>query len=217
MSFSHRILLGIRKYFSDNDFQFLGEDGPDELVFSNDKNETLLVKILFEDEASLEALTRALTSVVKKSSKYNMVYIAVPVEMYGRGIETSLHENGVGLIVYNDVTYKVDEKIPAETRRLKAAKSTRLPKTSLSERSLLRIESSLKELSERVDSLEKAYLSLLREVREIRRLMERRMIAEERPAPQPVRLETPEEPGELPSFLKDNPWVEILSKRSEGI
>ncbi|MEM2930056.1 MAG: hypothetical protein QW797_04280 [Thermoproteota archaeon] len=216
MSLSRRILQRVEKHFYRQGFQpseYSEEYG--ELVFSNGREE-ILVKVLFEEESDKVLLYEALASVVEKAQEYSMVYVAAP-RMVGEIVETaSFMKKGVGLILYDD--YSVEEKVPAESR-LKKALSRRAQQpaeTQPFERSLRRIELSIRELSERIDSLEKAYFSLLREVRELKFLVEKRMTTVEKPVQQPLsRLEERAESGELPSFLRDNPWVEILSKRSE--
>lgn len=215
MSLSRRILQRVEKYFYKQGFQTsdYGEEYG-EIVFSNGREE-VLVKILFEEETDKVLLYEALASVVEKAQGYSMVYVAAP-RMIGENAETaSFMKKGVGLILYDD--YSVEEKVPAESRKKALSRQAQQPaETQHVERSLKRIELSIRELSERIDSLEKAYFSLLREVRELKSLVERRTIVAEKPSQQHLsRLEEPAESGGLPSFLRDNPWVEILSKRSE--
>ncbi len=216
MSLSRRVIQRVEKYFSKQGFQATDYDEEKgELVFSNGREEAL-VKILFEEEADRVVLYEALASVLEKAKEYSMVYVAAP-RIVGEDAETaSFMKKGVGLILYDD--YGAEEKVPAENRFRKTVnrQAQRPVETRSLERSLVRIESMIRELSERVDSLEKAYFSLLREVRELRRTVERKtMVAEE-----PVQKKfsgggEPAETGGLPSFLRDNPWVEILSKRPE--
>lgn len=216
MSLSRRIMQRVEKHFSKQGFQAkdYGEENG-EVVFSNGREEAL-VKIIFEEEADKLILYEALASVLEKASEYSMVYIAAP-RILGEDVETaSLMKKGVGLILYDD--YGAEERIPAESRFKKvAAKQAQRPvETQSLERSLARIESMIRELSERVESLEKAYFSLLREVRELRKVAEgRTMVAEEPVRKAFSRQEEQAETRGLPSFLRDNPWVEILSKRPE--
>lgn len=217
MSFSRRVLQRVEKWFSKDGLRLLDygkESG--ELVLSNG-SERVLVKVLFEDEADKDALVYALTAVVAKASKYSVVYIAAPTSIRRENVDTApFMKAGVGLILYDE--YDTYEEVQAESRVKKgSSKQGRQPvEVQLLEKSLMRIDSSIRELSERVDSLEKAYFSLLREVREVKSLMERRMTVAEKTVQQPsAKLEEPVEAEGLPSFLKDNPWVEILSKRSE--
>jgi len=217
MSVSRRILQRVEKWFSKDGLKPLNYDGESgELVFSNG-SERVLVKILFEDEADKDTLFYALTSVFAEASKYSMVYIAAPTRIRRENVDTApFMKAGIGLILYDE--YEVYEEVPAESRvkRVSSRQGRQPVEVQLLEKSLIRIDSSIRELSERVDSLEKAYFSLLREVREIKSLVEKKMIVAEKTVQQPpVKLEESVETGSLPSFLKDNPWVEILSKRSE--
>lgn len=217
MSIPERILQRVKKYFNNNGFQSLEyEEETSELVFSSDKD-TVLVKVLFEDESDMEALLHTLASITKKAPEYNMIYIAAHHRILKEGLDTSLFMRiGLGLIIYDD--FDIYEEVSAESRKRGVpAKKTQQPvEAMLIEKNLMRIEYSIRGLSERVESLEKAYLSLLREVREIRSIVEKRGIPTERII-QKASVESGElvEVGDLPSFLKDNPWVEILSKRSE--
>jgi len=216
MSLYRRIIQRVEKHFSKQGFQpsDYGEENG-ELVFSNGREE-VLVKILFEEEADRVLLYEALASVLEKAQEYSMVYVAAP-RMVGEEAETaSFMKKGVGLILYDD--YGVEEKVPAESRFKKPlSRQVQQPaETQSVERSLRRIESLIRDLSERVDSLEKAYFSLLREVRELKSLVERRTMAVEKPVEKPLpRIGEQAETEKLPSFLRDNPWVEILSKRTE--
>lgn len=217
MSVSRRVLQRVEKWFSKEGLRPLNYDQESgELVFSKG-SEKVLVKVLFEDEVDKDTLVYALTSVVAKASKYSMAYIAAPTRMRRENVDTALFMRaGIGLILYDE--YDVYEEIPAESRVKKgSSKQGWQPmEVQLLEKSLMRIDSSIRELSERVDSLEKAYFSLLREVREVKSLVERRMTVAEKTVQQPsAELEEHVEAEGLPSFLKDNPWVEILSKRSE--
>lgn len=215
MSISQRILHRVGKFFSKQGFHPVGygeESG--ELVLSNGRD-SVLVKIIFEDDASKTVLYEELASIVDKASEYNMVYIAAPRAL-GESVETaSFMKKGVGLILYDD--YSADEKISAKTHRKTLAKQGQeVVGVQFDEKSLRRIEFLIRELSERIDSLEKAYFSLLREVREIKSLLEKRTTIVDKPLEKlPSKVEEYTEPGDLPSFLRDNPWVEILSKRPE--
>ncbi|MBO3753297.1 MAG: hypothetical protein FGF53_00210 [Candidatus Brockarchaeota archaeon] len=216
MSLSRRIIQRVEKYFSKQGFQATDYDEEKgELVFSNGREEAL-VKILFEEEADRVVLYEALASVLEKAKDYSMVYVAAP-RIVGEDAETaSFMKKGVGLILYDD--YGAEEKVPAENRFRKTVsrQAQRPVETQSLERSLVRIESMIRELSERVDSLEKAYFSLLREVRELRRTVERKTMVAEQPVQKTFSSGGEQaETGGLPSFLKDNPWVEILSKRPE--
>ncbi|MEM1557529.1 MAG: hypothetical protein QXR44_03085 [Thermoproteota archaeon] len=215
MSISRRILKRVEKFFSKQGFQPAGYgEELGELVLSNGRD-NILVKVIFEDDADRNALYEELASVVEKTSEYNMVYIAAPRAL-GESVETALFmKKGVGLIVYDD--YGAEEKISAKTYRRSLVKQDQgVIRIQFDEKNLRRIESIITDLSERIDSLEKAYFSLLREVREIKSLLEKRTVVIDMPVEKsPSKMEEYVESGELPSFLRDNPWVEILSKRSE--
>lgn len=215
MSLSRRIIHRVEKFFLKQGFNPTGYDEElGELVLSNGRD-NVLVKIIFEDDADKTLLYEELASIVEKASEYNMVYIAAPRAL-GESVETaSFMKKGVGLILYDD--YSADEKIPARTyRRTLAKQDQEVIRVQFDEKNIRRIEFLIRELSERIDSLEKAYFSLLREVREIKSLLEKRTMIIEKPLEKPPgKVEEYVESGDLPSFLRDNPWIEILSKRPE--
>jgi len=213
MSFSQRILQRVEKYFLKKGFQPSGYgEELGEIILSNGRD-SILVKVIFEDDADRTLLYEELASIVEKTSEYNMAYIAVP-RVLSETVETALFmKKGIGLIVYDD--YSAEERIPAEPSRRTSIKSQEI-KFQFDEKRLRRIESLIEDLSGRIDSLEKAYLSLLREIREIKSLLEKKVMVIEKPEGKAFRrLEESVESSSLPSFLRDNPWVEILSKRSE--
>jgi len=215
MSLSQRILNRVEKFFSKQGFQLSDYDEEFDNMVLSDGKENILVKIIFEDDAERNAIYEALASLAKKTLEYNRVYVAAPRGLC-ENVETALFmKNGVGLIVYDD--YSADEKVPAIPSRKTIIKQDQEATGVQSvEKGLRRVESLIRELSERVDSLEKAYFSILREVRELRLLLEKKVMVVEKPAEKPPsRIEEKVEPSGLPSFLRDNPWVEILSKRSE--
>ncbi|MDW8033438.1 MAG: hypothetical protein RMI79_00575 [Nitrososphaerota archaeon] len=215
MSLSQRILQRVEKLFSKGGFHTIGYDEElHELVLSNGRD-SVIVKVIFEDEADWNTIYEELASIFEKTSEYNMVYIAIP-RILVENVETaSFMKKGVGLIVYDD--YSAEEKIPPEFFRKTQVKQVQeIVRIQYDEKSLRRIESLIKDLSERIDSLEKAYFSLLREVREMKSLLGKKvMVIEKSVENLHPKLEEHIESSDLPSFLKDNPWVEILSKRSE--
>lgn len=215
MSLSERTLNRIEKFFSKQGFEpsVLSEE-PDELILYNGR-EKILVKVVFEEDADKTIVYDACTSVVEKASEFSMVYVAVHRNLGDRIDTVIFMKRGVGLIVYDD--WSIEEKVPAKMlKKTPIVKNQEIVGTEVVERSIRRLESSIREISERIDSLEKAYLSLLREVREIKSILGKRIMIVEKPVEPSINM--PEETvksGELPSFLRDNPWVEILSKRSE--
>jgi predicted nuclease with TOPRIM domain len=67
----------------------------------------------------------------------------------------------------------------------------------------------LDELSERISKLEKAVMNRKEEVASPARVIVER--AATTPRKEPVKI--PAELDQMPSFLRDNPWIEVLSQR----
>ncbi len=215
MSLSERTLSRIEKFFSKQGFEPSGvPEEPDELILYNGR-EKVLVKIVFEEDADKTIVYDACASVLEKASEFSMVYVAVPRNLGDRVDTVIFMKRGIGLIVYDD--WSIEEKISAKMlKKTPIVKNQEIVGSEVVERSIRRLESSIREISERIDSLEKAYLSLLREVREIKSILGKRIMIVEKPVePSVTKPEETVETGGLPSFLRDNPWVEILSRRSE--
>jgi hypothetical protein len=192
------------------------------LILSDGARE-IIVSILDEDAlTSKGALQDALLHAEGMKSRCDGVCIAVP-RKYANVIDDNvmiLH--GFGLIIYDRMG--AEEIIPPRLRERGAAPQ-RLEKneqdmhTSSQEivelkRQVSRLLRVIEELEARLDRLEKDNRSIIERVARLERSsLESPATREaaERIEPRPQAEARPR--GNLPSYLVDNPWVEILSRR----
>jgi hypothetical protein len=192
------------------------------LILSDGARE-ILVSILDEDAlTSKGALQDALLHAERMKSRYDGVCIAIP-RKYTKAIDDNVMiMHGFGLIIYDRMG--AEEIIPPRLRERRAAPQ-RLEEHGQDMRAgfqeivelkkqiskLLRV---IEELEARLDRLEKDHRNIIERV--VR--LERGGLASpatgegaERTEPRPRAEVKPR--GNLPSYLVDNPWVEILSRR----
>lgn len=190
------------------------------LVLSDGRIE-LAINILDEDSCSSKAaLHDALLEAERLTDRFSGVALAVPRRFQKAVDEGVLARHGIGLVVYDMMG--AEEVVPP---KLKPREEEEAQKEVVVERVVggeelasLRSEISrvlrvLEEFEARLDRLEReqralaARLSRLEgEVRARRGGEKPRLVESVAQAPQ-TRSE------KLPSFLRDNPWVDILSKR----
>jgi hypothetical protein len=192
----------------------LGLPPPPALAVSDGKSVAVILHLTKEELLNGNALLRTVVNAAAHRGRANRLYIAIP-KLYAASVDGAiLQDNGIGLIVYDEK--RVFESIPARNVELDAE---RPQGESLSE-----IRSELAETRQEVRSLEAALLSASREIKDLKEAV--RELASRRPARATVRaersrvrlaVEVPEGSSDegLPSFLKGNPWVEVLSGRGE--
>ena len=193
------------------------------LILSDGKRE-IVINILSEDSfANKGALQDVLLHAEKLKSKFDGVCIAVP-RKYMRALDEdvmSLH--GFGLIIYDNLG--AEEVIPPRIREKrkpveKARDEAKIVIQDNQEIVRLRSEISrllriLEEVEARLDRLENEQRSLARKLSRIEATISRSGVKEELTESREVEaVRTVEaKKGNLPSYLRDNPWVEILSRR----
>ncbi len=199
----------------------LDSDYITKLVLSNGRRE-LTVSILGEEAfLSKGGLQDALLKAEKLKGKFDGVIIAVP-RKYQRAVDEdvmSLH--GFGFVIYDKLG--AEEILPPRLRETSRKTETEPSKNTSGEEIVsLRMELSkilraLEELEARLDRLEREQNKLSSRLSGI----ERQFYKLEKPMPPRIeeKAEKIESTGEkargrkLPSYLLDNPWVDILSKR----
>lgn len=183
----------------------------------------VVVNILDEDAlTSKGALQDALLHAERMKSKFDGVCIAVP-RRYAKIIdENVMMLHGFGLIIYDRMG--AEEIIPPklEGRRTAPEKREQCEQISLAsaqeiielKKQISRLLRVIDELEARLDRLEKDRKELIERVSRIERsnLMQIAMRGETERAETKLRVEVKPR-GNLPSYLVDNPWVEILSRR----
>jgi len=192
----------------------LGLPPPPALAVSDGKSVAVILHLTKEELLNGNALLRTVVNAAAHRGRANRLYIAIP-KLYAASVDGSiLQENGIGLVVYDEK--RVFESIPARNVELDVEQPQG---DSLSE-----IRSELAETRQEVRSLEAALLSASREIKDLKEAV--RDLESRRPAKATVRaersrvrvaVEVPEgsDDESLPSFLRGNPWVEVLSGRGE--
>ncbi len=176
----------------------IAADDPDEreLWFTDERND-LVVRILGDsDTRTRNAILDAVLATLSLASKANLVYLALP-KLHAALLDASILQNrGLGLITHDRRT--MDEAVTA--RRL--------------DQNVTRVESSadLEWMKNRIVALEKTVENLASELSVIRA----KRIEVERPrrATPSQQLNSPKQDA-LPSFFKDNPWLDILANRAK--
>jgi len=194
----------LKDYFLSMEYELLPNGKlppiPDEkpdLALRNDES-IVFMKILTEKEFSdRNSLLKVVLQCSSLLGKANRVYVAMP-KIYASTIEGELlHNHGLGLIVYDE--RRIEESIQPRFFRVEPTSKSFKPE--------------LQELKNRLRILETTIESLTNEVarlRSIRAQPEKIKPLSPGVIPNPSDVQAPQE---LPSFIKDNPWVEILSRR----
>ncbi|MDW7986446.1 MAG: hypothetical protein RMI88_04430 [Nitrososphaerota archaeon] len=198
-------------------YESIGIDS--QLVFSNGKQE-IIVNILNEDSCSSKSVIHeVLIEVEKLMTKFNGVVLAIPRKFSKTIDEGVLARHGIGLIIYD--TMGAEELLPPKiTEKKQKIEEMKLSENDvrLNEILLLRTEVSkimkiLEEFEARLDRLEREQKMISIKMSEIEKMMFSREIEIKKVEESKKSSFTHQVDDSLPSFLKDNPWVEILSKK----
>ena len=193
--------------------QGLGLPPPPALALSDGKSVAVVLQLTKDELVGGNQLLRTIVNAAAHRGRANRLHIAIP-KVYAASVDGGvLQENGIGLIVYDEK--RVFESIPAREVKFGGTVESGESQELMSE---------LAELRAKVKSLEGALLSASREIRELKdgvkelrsRRPRRATVSAEKSRIR-VAVEVPQGEGEanLPSFLRENPWVEVLSGRGE--
>ncbi len=185
----------------------------EDLLLQDAKN-VIVVKVI-EGELDRSLFMKKALKAAALREYVDKVYIAIPSKFRLIVDGNVLLSNGIGLLIVNEEG-EVQEALPAKPRMSRfrsLGKGVELDSItrridSLEER-VRNLESALPRISRLSEELEelRREISLLR--REVRSLSSAKVTRPEVPA------KVEELPGEeLPSYLRDNPWLEILSRRA---
>lgn len=220
----------LKEYFIKRGFQILVREEttiPQDLLehvdlLFRDANNVIAVKAvtdILEKEQFLASLTKA--TVLREY--VDKVYIATSTKYKPFINGRLLSSNGVGLLLI-DEEGNVQEAIPPRPTTRRTLRG--IPKEYIDE---------LRSLKEQINELRKGYSDLIKEIErfreiasEVRELHNRILRLEQRLRGETVSLgkiekveeslETISIPNkeELPSYLRDNPWLQVLSRRGKG-
>ena len=208
-------------------------------IIAEEGNNTVLIRIFYTEIPNEEIILREITYLSNERHKYNKVYIAIPedAKMYLDG--KLLKDIGIGVLTYN-----LDEGIVSEVLTSPAIKtSIILPNIDIEKIIDKKIEEHLKNIYLEIESIKQnlskvttvhtsgindKIISLKNEIDSIWDIIERLKIEiekiknmctgvehiEKRIEHRVEKVEVKE--MEVPEFIKDNPWIEILSKKVES-
>ena len=223
-----RVIFGrLVDYFTSQGFRPVDESLEDGFVRFKSGREELVLRVVDDASSKDELLSMVIQSAFDTAAG-KIAYLALPVEMISKIGDYAFRIHRIGVLVYDE--HSVVELVGGGHRepRREHAEKTKLEET--------RIETMLNSLSTRIAKLEEAITSL-EAIDELRRRVEalERMYdqllrsgaqAEATPSkPEAEKIEKTttyakppvttkrrqKQEEELPSFLKDNPWVSILS------
>jgi hypothetical protein len=183
------------KYKRDSDF-----------IFKDELNSIIFIRILSNDELiDRNSLLGNILELSSLKEEVNKIYIAMP-KIYVSIIDSApFEEYGIGIISYDDK--KVMEISPAKFFKAKLKNLEKIEKLNSFE--TLKIKEELDAIKKRLINLEEVIQSLSNEIKILKSqskpIIETKISKEE--------IITPPSSENIPSFLKDNPWIEILAKR----
>jgi hypothetical protein len=169
----------------------------------NDGTNLIFMKIFHVNEfQNRNALLDSILHSVLFTKEANKVYVVIP-KIYASIIDGRIfQEHGLGLMLYDERIIEEVFQPKVFERQISEASPSIVPKEFFEE---------FERLKNRVFSLEQLVHSLMEELSQIKL---KSKFKEVTPSIKPSKLEEKAQLNEnLPSFLKDNPWLEILSKR----
>ncbi|MEM1677035.1 MAG: hypothetical protein QW095_04275 [Nitrososphaerota archaeon] len=187
----------------------------DKQIILSDGRRELILNILSEDSCTSKArIQDALIELMKLVEKFDGVVLAVPRKFVRMIDENVLAKHGIGLVIYD--TMGAEEIVPPRFNEKKIKNNNTeeikvLNPMQINELIYLRSEIS----KVRLDRIEQEHRSLITRISKLEEVLEyvkreNVEIAREQYVKPSTSTNAPQK---LPSFLLDNPWVEILSKR----
>lgn len=184
------------------------EEGENHLTFKVGDSilsiEILSGKEILDKNAILNSALKA----IQKFEYSNKVYLALP-KVYASIIDSEILQNhGLGLLTYDEK--EVKEVVPA-----KFIKKQLIVKENY-EKKIEELKIELKKLKENYIILKGAVDALKNEILKLKAgLIKTPLIKEEKITEVKPQIKQETSIGELPSFFKNNPWLEVLAKRGK--
>jgi len=188
----------VEKTKSDNE----DKNAPD-LIMSNNTNRMYL-KIIQKE--SISERNKLLGSIMKSVSyllEANIVYLALP-KLYASILDGRVfRENGLGVLIYDDrgAPEEVIQPKIFPNKQTSASSTSTIP---------IKMMEEINSLKDNLHSLE-IEVNILKDL--VSNLKSNQKIIEIEPQIKKVKVEQKTDSTDFPEFMRDNPWVEILSKR----
>ncbi len=175
----------------------------------------IAVLALSRDELTdRNSLIRAVVRSTSMSGKANEVYLAMP-KSYASSIDAELlTEHGVGLLTFDE--RRVAIALPARKLDVVLGPARREPSPSTSD-DLIHLDERVASLERALGLMEDKMETVLEEIERLRTEMGRIAASGVRIASTetPVVLKAPRVSQGLPSYLQENPWLEVLVERGQ--
>jgi len=184
------------------------EEGENHLTFKV-SDSILSIEILSGKEIlDKNAILNSALKAIQKFEYSNKVYLALP-KVYASIIDSEILQNhGLGLLTYDEK--EVKEVVPA-----KFIKKQLIVKENY-EKKIEELKIELKKLKENYIILKGAVDALKNEILKLKAgLIKTPLIKEEKITEVKPQIKQETSIGELPSFFKNNPWLEVLAKRGK--
>jgi len=188
----------VEKTKSDNE----DKNAPD-LIMSDNTNRMYL-KIIQKE--SISERNKLLGSIMKSVSyllEANIVYLALP-KLYASILDGRVfRENGLGVLIYDDrgAPEEVIQPKIFPNKQTSASSTSTIP---------IKMMEEINSLKDNLHSLE-IEVNILKDL--VSNLKSNQKIIEIEPQIKKVKVEQKTDSTDFPEFMRDNPWVEILSKR----
>ncbi len=196
--------------------------GADSQIILSDGRIEIAVNILSEDSCSSRSIIHeTLIETLKLRSRYDSVILAVPRKYLKIVDQDVLAKYGVGLIIYD--VMGAEEVLPPRLSNNRKEKiqniqdnlrDVHINEITLLQSEISRITKILEEIEARLDRLEREQRILTDRISELERRKSPTIGAERLAQPISSKVEERENKDSLPSYLRDNPWIDILSKRA---
>jgi len=173
------------------------EEKPD-LVVTDGKATTYLKVFRRDDLQERNTLLQVALRALSYTAVANRVYLVLPKVQAAVLDAAVLREKGLGLIVYN--SRAIEEVLPARCFEHDSVGA--------------RPSADLERLRSRISALEQTVEALVSELSRIKSA-KLEQLEIKRTHPETPAIAGREKPQPLPSFLQDNPWLDILSKRGK--
>ncbi len=192
----------------------IGLPGPPVLTFKDERYVTAVFPLLKEDLRDRNVLLGTVMRCTSLSGKANRIYLAIP-RAYSSVIDAELlREQGIGLLTFDDK--RLAEVLPPKTSEVDQLDVRRDAPSPLKDE--------LNDLRQRICSLETALSAAEKKISllqgELRKLGTQFKEGERLEQPiqgigRKMEMKLTGTGGELPSFLLDNPWLEVLTERGK--
>ncbi|MGC9135694.1 hypothetical protein [Caldivirga sp.] len=181
-------------------------DKGDDYIVCKEGNNTIMYKGLYLEIPTEGDVAKEIALMAKDRVLYNKYYIVTTPEVVNFIDGGLVKKLGIGVMVVDESSIKeVMRSIPIETAFSKGQGMDQ--RVEYLERTVNSLESRVKELEDRINQLTQVINELKRGTQRSEEAAHTRAMGQE------VNIQVPDN---VPSFVKDNPWLGILMSRNEN-